>query len=199
MRRRIAVVTVAIAAMAALAGGANAAKTDEGDVGTIVELVSLDPNFSTLVSLVKAAGLTDALAKKSPHITVFAPDNAAFRRLEKATPGITKALTDPKNKKLLATVLRYHVVGQELSSYLVLEMAKKKQRLTSLVGAKADGRIQLGIKGQTFTLADSAGLNVATVIEPDVQADNGAIHVVDRVIVPKSIATALTKAGLLKS
>lgn len=198
MRVRFAVVAVVVAVAAAFAGGANAARADEGDVGTIAELMSFDPGFSTFLSLMKAAGLSETLTKKTPHITVFAPNNAAFKRLEKAVPGVTRALTDPKNKQLLTRVLRYHLLGREVSSFLLTEMAKKKQKVVSTLGG-ADGRIQLGVKGITFTVGDSAGLNVATVIEPDVQADNGGIHVVDRVIVPKSVATALRQAGLLKA
>lgn len=197
MRARFVTVVVAIAAVAALAGGASAARSDEGDIGTVAEVAGLDPGFSTVLGLFKAAGLSEVLSRPKPHFTIFMPNNGAFRKLEKQVPGVTKALTDPRNRKLLADVLRYHVVPQEISSFLLMEEAKKGKTVTSQLGKTANGRLKLAVKGLTFTLADSAGVDVATVIEEDVQADNGAIHVVDRVLVPKSVVTALKKAGAL--
>jgi uncharacterized surface protein with fasciclin (FAS1) repeats len=159
--------------------------------------VASDPSFSTLVSLVKAAGLAGTLGDRKRTMTVFAPTNSAFRKLEKAVPGVTKALTDPKNKKLLVSVLRYHMVGTDISSGIAFRAADENGKIGTLLGSNANGRLAPGRKGVTFTLRDSAGINTATVIEMDIVADNGAIHVIDKVLVPKSVAAALEKAGLI--
>jgi uncharacterized surface protein with fasciclin (FAS1) repeats len=145
---------------------------------------------------VQAAGLVKPLSGKQ-QLTVFAPTNAAFKSLEKQVPGITAALTDPKNKKLLAQVLSYHVVAGAVESGAAVEAAKANAKVPTLLGKNANGRLALALRGGKIRIADSAGFNTATVIKPDVMASNGVVHVINKVVVPKSIATALQKAGLL--
>jgi transforming growth factor-beta-induced protein len=165
---------------------------------TIVDVAAGNRNLSTLVTLVKAAGLTGALSNADAQLTVFAPRNHAFVALEKAIPGVTKALTDPKNKKLLAQVLRYHVLGAKVDSTAAITAAKKNASVATLLGNNANGKVKLSLKGSKLRVTDSARFSTATVTRADVSASNGVIHVIDRVLVPKSVAVALKKAGLIK-
>lgn len=188
----LATMAVAVAAVAGTAGAQPKAS------GTIVDVAAGNKNFTTLVSLVKAAGLVGALSNERASLTVFAPTNAAFKSLEAAVPGVTAALTDPKNKKLLVQVLQYHVLGSKVMATDAVAAAKKKAKVPTLLGKNANGQIGLAITGGKVQLSDSAGLNKAIVTKTDLAASNGVVHVVNKVIVPKSIATALTKAGLIK-
>lgn len=192
--RRLAVATLtAVVAAAVLAIAASARPTQDG---TIVDVASANKSFSTLVSLVQAAGLVDALSGTT-ELTVFAPTNKAFASLEKAVPGVTKALTNPKNKKLLVQVLKYHVVAGEILSPAAVDAAKAKTEVPTLLGKNANGRLTLGFVGGKIKVSDSAGLNTATVVIADVDASNGVIHAINKVVVPKSVAAALRKAGLI--
>lgn len=195
MKSRTMLVTalVAIVASAVLAVSAAARPSQEG---TIVDVAAGNKSFSTLVSLVKAAGLVNALSG-STELTVFAPTNKAFASLEKAVPGVTKALTNPKNKPLLVQVLKYHVVAGEILSPAAVDAAKKKAKVPTLLGKGAGAQLALSLKGGKIRIADSAGLNKSTVITADVEASNGVVHVIDKVLVPATVAKALKKAGLI--
>lgn len=195
MRKWMVVLATMLVAVAAVAGSASAKPKANG---TIVDVAAGNKSFTTLVSLVKAAGLAGALSDKSASLTVFAPTNAAFKSLEAAVPGVTAALTDPKNKKLLVQVLQYHVLGSKVMAMDAVAAAKKNGKVPTLLGKNANGQIALSIVGGKVQLADSAGLNKAIVTKTDLAASNGVVHVINKVIVPKSIATALTKAGLIK-
>ena len=195
MKKLLLVLAVAVIGVAAVAG-TGAARDKTG--GTIVDVAAANPDFSTLVSLVKAAGLADALADPSAKLTVFAPTNEAFAKLEAAMPGVTKALTDPANKGLLQQVLKYHVLGSEVRSGAAIDAAKANTKVATLLGDDANGRVGLSLDGGKLTVSDSAGISKAVVTTADVGASNGVIHVIDSVLVPKSVATALVAAGLLK-
>ena len=195
MRKWMVVLATMLVAVAAVAGSASAKPAANG---TIVDVAAGNKSFTTLVSLVKAAGLAGALSDESASLTVFAPTNAAFKSLEAAVPGVTAALTDPKNKKLLVQVLQYHVLGSKVMAMDAVAAAKKKAKVPTLLGKNANGQIALSVVGGKVQIADSAGLNKAIVTKTDLAASNGVVHVINKVIVPKSIATALTKAGLIK-
>jgi transforming growth factor-beta-induced protein len=188
----LAAALVAVLAIAAGAGARPAAG------GTIVDVAAGNPSFSTLVSLVQSAGLAGALSDPSAKLTVFAPTNEAFTKLEAAVPGVTKALTDPANKALLVQVLQHHVLGSEVRSPAALDAAKAGAKVPTLLGADANGQLSLALQGSSIQVTDSAGFTKALVTTPDVTATNGVIHVVDSVLVPKSVVTALQKAGLVK-
>lgn len=192
-RRLIVSVLASLVAVAAVAVSASARPTAEG---TIVDVAAGNKSFSTLVTLVQAAGLAGALSG-STELTVFAPTNKAFAQLEKAVPGVTDALTDPKNKQLLVQVLKYHVVAGEVVAADAIAAAKTKAKVPTLLGKTAPARLALSLQGGKLKVADSAKLNVATVIKADVQASNGVVHVVDKVLVPAAVAKALKKAGLI--
>jgi uncharacterized surface protein with fasciclin (FAS1) repeats len=102
-----ALVSAAVAVPAAPASRTSHSSAAAGN-NTIVDVASGDPQFSTLVSLIKKAGLVNALSDKS-KLTVFAPTNAAFAKLPKAT--LQKVQSD---KKLLTSILTYHVIDRVL-------------------------------------------------------------------------------------
>jgi uncharacterized surface protein with fasciclin (FAS1) repeats len=149
----------AIAAAAAL-GAASAASFAADLVDTAVSA----GQFNTLVKAVQAAGLVDTLKGKGPF-TVFAPTDEAFAKLP---PGALDALLADKQK--LADVLKYHVVAGQV-------MAKDVK-----TGAVAT------VEGRSLKVtASPAGVmvNDARVVRADVQASNGVIHVIDRVVLPQ--------------
>ena len=143
---------------------------EEAGVGTIVDVASNTEGFSTLVAAVGAADLGDTLNSEGPF-TVFAPTDDAFAALP---PGVLDALLLPENKDTLAKILTYHVVPGAVMAADV-----------------TDGDVAT-VEGQTVTLstADGVTVNGATVIQADVVADNGVIHVIDAVILPPDVDPA---------
>jgi uncharacterized surface protein with fasciclin (FAS1) repeats len=129
----------------------------------IVDTAVKAGSFNTLVTAVKAAGLVDTLKGPGPF-TVFAPTDAAFAKIPKAD--LDKLLAD---KAALTKVLTYHVVPGKV-------MAKD---------VKA-GKVKT-VQGGEVTIATTGGVTVdgAKVTATDVAADNGVIHVIDTVIMPK--------------
>jgi uncharacterized surface protein with fasciclin (FAS1) repeats len=131
---------------------------------TIVQTAVAAGKFTTLTKLVKQAGLAGALSGKGPF-TVFAPTDAAFRKVPKAT---LAALA--KDKAKLRSVLLYHVVKGKVTA----AQAVKLTSATTLEGAK----LAIAVKGDKVTIGG------ARVVTPDVMASNGVIHVIDRVLIP---------------
>jgi uncharacterized surface protein with fasciclin (FAS1) repeats len=136
----------------------------------IVVIASGNKNFSTLVTAIKAAGLVTTLEGKGPF-TVFAPTNAAFANVPKAT---LKKLLEPKNKSALVSVLTYHVVAG----------AVKAAQVVTLKSVKT-------VNGQSVTITLKKGsvyLNGnAKVIQTNIIASNGVIHVINNVLIPKGL------------
>ena len=120
-------------------------------------------NFKTLATALQAAGLIDTLKGKGPF-TVFAPTDAAFAKIPKAD--LDALLAD---KAKLTAVLTYHVVAGKV-------MAKD---------VKA-GKVKT-VQGSELTVATAGGVMVdnAKVTSTDIVADNGVIHVIDTVVIPK--------------
>ena len=140
---------------------------------SIAEIASNDDRFSTLAAAVGAAGLVDTLAGPGPF-TVYAPVNDAFAALPEGT---VETLLMPENKDQLTNVLLYHVDDRQLnagdfpagSNYFKPVLASERLCIT----AGADG----------VMIADGTG-EMANVIIADIQADNGVIHVIDKVLLP---------------
>lgn len=123
--------------------------------------------FTTLVSLVKAAGLADALSGAGPF-TVFAPTDEAFAKLPKET---LEMLAKPENKDKLAAILKYHVVQGRVYS----DDAAKLTEAKTLNGAS----FKISKDGKNLMV------DAAKVAKADIETSNGVIHVIDAVIVPK--------------
>ncbi len=131
----------------------------------IVDTAVANGSFKTLVAAVEAAGLVETLKGPGPF-TVFAPTDAAFAALP---AGTVEDLLKPENKEKLAAVLTYHVVPGKVMSTDLTDGMKAKTVQGSEVTIDLDG---------------GAKVNDATVVTADVAADNGVIHVIDKVILP---------------
>ena len=146
----------------------------------IVENAVNSKDHTTLVAAVKAADLVATLQSAGPF-TVFAPTNAAFNKLP---AGTVETLLKPENKKMLQTVLTYHVVSGKLSAADLKQKIKDgggKATLTTVAGAP----LTLSMKGKKIRIMDTSGGSSYVTIG-DVNQSNGVIHVVDGVLVPKS-------------
>lgn len=132
----------------------------------IVDIASGNPEFSTLVAAVQAAGLVETLKGAGPY-TVFAPTNAAFAALPSGT---VESLLKPENKDKLTAILTYHVIPGAVSSD---QLAGKRLDVATVNGktVHVDGR--RGVR-----------VNKANVVTADIKASNGIIHVIDRVLLP---------------
>ncbi len=140
---------------------------------SITEIAAADVRFSTLVAAVTAAGLAETLAGPGPF-TVFAPVNEAFAALP---AGTVDTLLKPENKGQLTDVLLYHVDDRKLTAAAIPAGSNYFKPLL------ASQRLCITKSGGGVTIADGTGA-VATVIVADIMADNGVIHVIDKVLLP---------------
>jgi len=142
------------------------------EMGTIVDVAVGNEDFSILVAAVQAAGLVDALAAEDADITVFAPTNAAFEAALEAL-GLTaeELLADTE---LLTSVLLYHVAPGTVPSEIVVTL-DGVEAPTLLEGAT----ITISVTDEGVVLNDSVN-----VIDVDIMASNGIIHVIDAVLLP---------------
>ena len=146
----------------------------------IVENAVNSKDHTTLVAAVKAAGLVETLQSAGPF-TVFAPTNKAFNKLPKGT---VETLLKPENKKMLQTVLTYHVLAGKMSAADLVAKIKAghgKAKVTTVAGST----LTLSMKGKKIQIMDTSG-GKSYVTIADVNQSNGVIHVVDAVLVPKS-------------
>ena len=146
---------------------------------TIVGVAASNADFSTLVAAVKAAELVDVLNSKGPF-TVFAPVNAAF---DKLPAGTVASLLKPENKKMLTSILTYHVVAGKFTAKDVLN-AIKSNNGKFVIKTVQGGKLTASLKDGKVILTDEKG-NVSTVVITDVNASNGIIHAIDSVVMPE--------------
>jgi uncharacterized surface protein with fasciclin (FAS1) repeats len=146
---------------------------------TIVDAAVSNENFSTLVTVLKAADLVSALQGDGPF-TVFAPTNDAFAKIDEATLG---SLLKPENKETLAKILTYHVVPGKLMASDVLA-ALKKGKGSVEVKTLAGQILTVMQKDGKIWLKDQAN-NYSEITATDVKGSNGVIHVIDTVVMPK--------------
>ena len=140
----------------------------------IVGVAAGTADLSTLVKAVTAADLVSTLQGEGPY-TVFAPTNDAFAALP---AGVVDTLLLPCNKDALTKVLTYHVVSGKVES-MDIQPADVKT-----------------VEGQSVTLATDGGVTVngANVVQADVPASNGVVHVIDQVLVPSDVDVSKLKA-----
>ncbi|MCB9394094.1 MAG: fasciclin domain-containing protein [Acidimicrobiaceae bacterium] len=138
--------------------------------GDIVAVAAANPSFTTLVAAVQAAGLVETLQGAGPF-TVFAPTDDAFAALP---DGLLDALLLPENVDVLTQILTFHVVPSQV-----------------LAADVTAGEVPT-VQGQSLTITTDGGVQVfdANVVQTDVMATNGVIHVIDQVLVPEGVDVA---------
>jgi len=144
---------------------------------TIVDIAVGNDDFSTLVTAVSAAGLVDVLSGEGPF-TVFAPTNDAFAALPEGA--LEAVLADPA---LLTAVLTYHVVAGDVRSGDVVTLSKART-----------------VQGEWLAVSTADGVSVdqANAVAVDIVAENGVIHVIDSVLLPKAVLAALSGQTLAR-
>lgn len=183
---------VALVAAPVLAHSAQAKTTNAMSMmarQNVAEVAMSAPQFTTLVTAVKAAGLPSTLMN-AKNITVFAPTNAAFAKLPKATLAM---LLKPENKATLASILKFHVLPMKATAKTVMSL-KSGMKIKTL-------------NGESFMLMKTAGgvyLNAggggkAKVIKTDILASNGVIHAIDTVVLPPSVVRAMAAKSKMSS
>jgi uncharacterized surface protein with fasciclin (FAS1) repeats len=140
---------------------------------TIVGIAAADERFSTLVAAVTAAGLAETLSGPGPF-TVYAPVNDAFAALP---AGTVETLLLPENKDQLTNVLLNHVDDR------LLRAGDFPHGSTTFRPILTDSRLCITAGAGGVTIADGTG-QMANVIIADIIADNGVIHVIDKVLLP---------------
>ena len=146
----------------------------------IIENAVNSKDHTTLVAAVKAADLVETLQGKGPF-TVFAPTNAAFNKLPKGT---VETLLKPENKKMLQTILTYHVVAGKMNASDIAKAIKTGNGKATLKTVSG-GTLTAWMKGKKLYVTDEKG-GMSQVTIADVNQSNGVIHVVNTVLLPKS-------------
>ena len=141
---------------------------------TIVDIAQSDSNFSDLVDAVVAQDLAGALSDEDASLTVFAPTNDAFDALPAY---IGTALEN--NPDLLTDILLYHVVGEELFAEDVLD----ERRIKTLQGES----LRVSLRDGAPFVDDSE------IVDTDIDASNGVVHVIDEVLIPNSVYREVIK------
>jgi len=143
----------------------NSVSQDTQPDKTIVQIASETESLSTLVTAVKAAGLVETLNGSGPF-TVFAPTNEAFAALPEGT---LEDLLKPENKEKLKKILTYHVVSGAVMS-----------------GDLSDGQSVMTVEGSDamVSMKEGAMINDAKVVKADIEASNGVVHVINKVMIP---------------
>ena len=132
----------------------------------IVDTAVAAGSFNTLVAAVTAAGLVDTLKSEGPF-TVFAPTDEAFAALPEGT---VDDLLKPENKEKLQTILLYHVVPGNVTAADVVKLTSANTANDKSLGIMVDG--------------STVKVNEAQVVQTDIMASNGVIHVIDAVLIP---------------
>ncbi|HEY0920988.1 fasciclin domain-containing protein [Devosia sp.] len=137
-------------------------------------------DHTTLVAAVQAAGLVETLKGAGPF-TVLAPVNAAFEALP---AGTVESLLKPENRAQLTTILTCHVIPAKALAADVVKLATDAGG-TAEIDTVGGCKLQARAEGGTVTFTDETG-GTATVTIADVLQSNGVIHVIDKVLLPKS-------------
>ncbi len=169
--------TTAFAGMGNVIVGGNAMYPSKN----IVENAVNSKDHTTLVTAVKAAGLVPTLQGKGPF-TVFAPTNAAFKKLPNGT---VPKLLKKQNLGTLKGILTYHVVAGRMDKAALWKMVKDgngKAELTTVAG----GKLWISQNGDANLMIKDEKGNWANIPTYDVYQSNGVIHVIDSVMMPKS-------------
>lgn len=145
-------------------------QTDRGE--DVASVIDNNPSLSTLASAIDAAGLQETLEGDSASYTVFAPSDEAFAALPEET---RQELLLPENRETLRQLLLYHVVPGTVTSDQI-----QSGEVQTVAGES--------VEVQVDAAANQVRVNNASVTQPDLQASNGVVHIVDQVILPPDMA-----------
>lgn len=145
--------------------------SDSSQDSSIVQIIAQHERFSTLATAFDSAGLIERLRSSGPY-TVFAPTNDAFDDLPE---GALDELLLSGSRDRLAAILSYHIVEGENDA----DELQRRSSITTLDGAN----LEITRQGDRVVLDPDDG-NSATILETDIPASNGIIHVVDAVLMP---------------
>lgn len=148
--------------------------------GNIIQVLSQNNQFSTLIKAIRTAELDVTMESKGPY-TFFAPNNEAFSKLPE---GRLNEWMQPENKEILTNVLKYHVMLGALSSKS-LRAAIKGNNDSVILTTLGEEKIEASLEGDDVIITDANG-NSIRVISTDLGAYNGVIHIVDGVALPPS-------------
>jgi transforming growth factor-beta-induced protein len=149
---------------------------------TIAEIAAGNPDFSILVAAAGRAGLVDELSNPDVEFTVFAPTDDAFE-----ASGITLAMIEAMPETQVAGILTYHaLIGRILAADIDAGPATTVASLTLFLGTTGGVTINGG----------NAITGGANVVMADIEASNGVIHIIDRVLLPPNIPMLATYGGL---
>lgn len=157
----------------AAAVAATITSVSAASANTIVDIAAGDERFSTLVAAVSAAGLVETLQGPGPF-TVYAPVNDAFAALPEGT---VATLLQPENKDQLTNVLLYHVDDRNLPAENIPAGSNFFKPIL------ASERLCITKDAAGVSIADGTGAS-ANVVIANIKADNGVIHVIDKVLLP---------------
>lgn len=138
-------------------------------------------SLSTLVSALQTAEMTDLLKVSEGPYTVFAPNNSAFGEVDEAT---LDTLMKPENQQKLGDLLQYHVVEDEITSQELIDLINENDgeyTISTMGGANLTATLD----GENVILTDEAG-NTAKIVQADIDASNGIVHIIDAVVMRKS-------------
>lgn len=149
----------------------------------IIENMTQSQEYTTLVSVIEDAGLTETFKSKGP-ITVFAPTNKAF---EKLPAGELDTLLKPNHKDDLSYLITYHAIAGRVTAHDIerkINANNGEATFTTLAGTKLTAKID---ENRNIVLIDENG-GQSIISKFDIQQSNGILHIVTSVLVPKTKA-----------
>lgn len=150
--------------------------TEQTTAQTVVDIAAGDPRLSTLVTAIEEAGLVEALSGEGPF-TIFAPTNEAFAAIDQDQLNVLLS-----SQSQLTTVLQYHVVPGLFTT----------DRIT------ADMQFFSTLAGSNLPITND-GVGDADVIDVNIEAGNGVIHIIDTVLVPMSVSLGAPRSPVVST
>ncbi|MBU1325309.1 MAG: fasciclin domain-containing protein [Alphaproteobacteria bacterium] len=155
-------------------GAPTAATASQAQENSVVAVLRADGRFTTLLSALDAAGLT-AVLEAQPAVSIFAPTDEAFAAVPEAE---RTRLMDPANREELRALLLYHVIAADVQS-------------SQITGARGGVPTAGGAQVQLDGTGDAIKVDSATVVQADIDASNGAVFAIDKVLMPSASQAAM--------
>lgn len=152
----------------------------------LVEVLARNPDLSTFAAYVKASGLEAAMKEKGP-ITILAPTNAAFARMD---PNILERLRDPQNRPALQEIIKYHVLPGDYPQARLAKAYQDTFRVTTPEGNAVFVDVSRLKRQKGPFLVDGVAVN-----QPEAKATNGNVFVIGAVLLPPKHRGLAPKAG----